>query len=168
MSTYPDLPRVVLSDEAYEALLATAWWPDELPTNPIGHAHGGAACQVCHPHRRGIAPKATRTGQERRRAGMDAVVHGGVLLDREEWLSRFTAWLPAWVATRNGDTFTMDDIVLTLERIGHAAPAPNLYGPAMQSALRRGLVRKTGVYVDSVRASRQGGVVPEYVAGDGR
>ena len=65
---------------------------------------------------------------------------------------------------KSGVAFTSDDIRDEVELL---ASSSGLLGARINSAARRGLIRKTGHYVQSRRASRHGGVVAEWIGTDG-
>lgn len=63
---------------------------------------------------------------------------------------------------KTGREFTADDLRRLLDQAGEPA-TPNAYGGLMMAWARRGLIRKTGQFMNSTQPKRNGGVNAVWV-----
>ena len=97
---------------------------------------------------------ATDEGRRLRDEGMKVAEHASHPWVKEAMDRAIERW------AKRREPFTSDDVRDEVEVLASSA---GLLGARINSAARRGLIRKTGAYRQSRRASRHGGVVAEWI-----
>ena len=102
-------------------------------------------------------PPVTRTGEDRKRQGIEQVL----LNERARWRRRALGCILAVANTLV--FFTVDHVHTHAERTGLGPPHhPNAWGGVIRSALLMGVMTKTGRYVKGSRPEQHGRMIPEY------
>ena len=139
-------------------------WQSAGPHHRTGapnHQQGDAEYHECNaslPIFDAISTAEADEGRRRRDDGMRTAEHASHPWVKEAMDRAIERW------AKRREPFTSDDVRDEVEVLASSA---GLLGARINSAARRGLIRKTGTYRQSRRASRHGGVVAEWIGADG-